>query len=129
MTNKSACNKLETSLQDFYDINDYAFWCSDEDDDDLYYCKEFIESLVEILDDIIDTFRELYGTETDHDVLSILDREVEGIKDFYYFISSISISNEYGVYRTNKDNIDFQDISSDAEDYINKLLGLIEEDE
>jgi len=122
---KSTYEKLSEIENDFYDIASYADWCDDDDDGDGYYCNEFVESLQEILDEIVDVLAEFFEEDASYPstVFDVLSRSanVDDFSELYEYIRGLSLVNQYGVV-TGYRGLDFYDMSEKVEKMLGEIL-------
>lgn len=120
-------NDMKSVLKGFYDISSYGEWCDDDDGEDGYYCKEFIDSLHEILDEMIEVLNDLLGyEEADPDTLFEEISTTLGIDDYselYWEIMDTKLEIKYGRVQA-YENINGYDLAVRVEDMLSTFASI-----
>ncbi|MDY0278817.1 MAG: hypothetical protein RBQ97_12115 [Acholeplasma sp.] len=124
--------QLENILSEFYKVLSYGEWCSDDDGEDGYYCKEFVDSLHEILGEAIDVLANMLGyEEADPDtIFNEISSSVgiENFSDLYWEIMEMNLEMRYGRV-LNYSSINGYDLGVRVENMLSTLASIEIEEE
>lgn len=123
---------MENVLRDFYNVSSYGEWCDEDDGEDGYYCKEFIDSLHEILDEAVSVLVSMLDYE-DADPDTIFKEisirvGIENYSDLYWEIMDTHLEMRYGRVENYK-NINGYDLEVRVENMLTTLASIESEEE
>jgi hypothetical protein len=119
--------KLENMLSEYYKVSSYSEFCIDDDDEDGYYCKEFVDSLHEILGETIEILANMLGLDAENpDALfkKLTDLlEIENYSELYWEIMDTHLEMRYGRVDGYK-GTNWHDIAVRVEDMFTTLASI-----